>query len=424
MSVRKLLKEYNKTHTNNIDELEYAQNEMKQFIRKFRKELKECKTEYKFSYVVKNRSWKYLFGDSISHSFEINTFHDSSILKNFRHEMVHKNLFFSQEKPKIEWFKEINQKIQDNYRKKKIQKRSLRVQSRTGVNKNGDQVQYKVCGAVMYQRPKQLKRGESPKTHVSYDKEMIMKLMKSRDKQVIFEEKKPKTKDNYIGIEIEFFCDLDRDDLSYQLANEGLGKYVALHTDGSIQQDAGTFDHEICILAKEKEIFGVVKDVCKVLQDANARVNKSCGLHVHLDMRNRDHKTAFYNLASSQNALFAMNPFSRQAGTYCKRIDTKDFAKAACQDRYFGINAQAYEKHKTIEIRIHSGTIMEDKINNWVKILMAIVNKPEKVEKSASTLLEFVTQFDIDKKLTKYIYERVSKFAGEDKRGVEERGVA
>ena len=427
VTVRKLLKEYEKCKGSSPDlrNLNYANEEMKKFVKDYRRELKECNVDYIFSYSTDNRVWSKMPGmKKIDWKFNISEFSDRSILKNAKHEMIHKSLFLGFGKPKMEWFKEMKQRIQETYQECRKKARTPRVQNRERGHSSIGRLTYKICGGVVYHKPMQLLRGESPRGRIDKSTGVIMKFLKSRDKHVVFDEKKPQTKDNYIGVEIEFFCDLDKDDLSFKLYEADLGKYVCLKEDGSIQQDAGTFDHEVCVLAKEKEIYNVIKQVSKVLRESNARVNKSCGLHVHLDMRNRDHEIAFHNLVSSQNLLFAMNPFSRQAGTFCKRVETKDFKKAQSGDRYFGINASAHEKHNTIEIRLHSGTIMDDKINNWIKLLVSIVNKKEAIKQSLPSLKPFIKEFDIDTKLAKYIFERIGKFSGEDKKNLEEKGAA
>lgn len=424
---RNLLKEYDKykDSTTDLRNIHYASEEMRKFVKEYRARLKESRIEYVFSYKPKHRVWSKMPGmDKIEWSFSVSSFNNNSILLNKKHEMKHKALFLGREKTKIEWFKEMKQHIREVFQRARQDARKLRVQRKERNTSKFGRLRYNMCGAVIYNKTIPLKRGESSRGKIVNDMGVIMKFLKSKDKHIVFEEKRPQTKDNYIGVEIEFFCDLDKEDLSFSLMAAGLGKFVCLKEDGSIQQEGSTFDHEVCVLAKEKEIHNVIKDLCAVLKQANAKVNKSCGLHVHLDMRNRDHEIAFHNLASAQNVLFAMNPFSRQAGTYCKRVETKDFKKAASGDRYFGINAQSHEKHNTIEIRMHSGTVIDEKINNWIKLLLAIIAKKEAVVRSSTSLKAFIKQYDIDNKLGKYIFERIAKFAGEDKKNAEERGAA
>ena len=43
-------------------------------------------------------------------------------------------------------------------------------------------------------------------------------------------------------------------------------------------------------------------------------------------------------------------------------------------DRYYKVNAVAYERHQTIEFRQHSGTTEYEKIANWVMFLAKLVD--------------------------------------------------
>lgn len=427
ITIRSMLKDFNKKKETLSDmrNMNYVVEEMRGFLKDYRRDLKHGQSDYIFSYQTRNKTWAMILG-KIEWKFALKTFDVSHLRKNKRHLQLHKKLFINEDKTKMEWFKEMKQHIREKYQVARQRARQPRIARREhSIHSIGRRFRYEVCGGVIHNRlviP--LQRGESPKGRKSKSMGVFMRFLKSGDKDIIFNDKSPQTKDNHIGVELEFFCDADRDALSDMLHEAGLGKFVCLKQDGSIHGDSGCYNHELAILAKEKEIASVVKEACDVLKAAGAKVNKSCGMHVHIDMRNRDHDIAFNNLVSAQNVLFAMNPFSRQTGTYCRRVETRDFNKAASSGRYFGINAAAHEKHKTIEIRIHSGTILEYKVNNWIKILLTICSTTKVVKQSMTSLKAFVKEFDIDAKLAKYIFERVSKFAGEDKKNAEEKGAA
>lgn len=234
-----------------------------------------------------------------------------------------------------------------------------------------------------------------------------------KQSSMVFQEKKPVTNDNHIGVEIEFFCNSDRARLGAKLYEEGLAKYVYLKYDGSIKPTSGKTGHELCILMKEdeEEINRIMHKVSSVLKSFDAQVNQSCGLHVHLDMRNRDKDKAFYNLSGVQHLLYAMNPKIRKDGTYSRKVPTRKFEEAVSMSgKYWGVNTQSYSSKRTIEIRMHSGTVEAVKIVNWIKLLCKIVNKPDKIIRSASTFKGFVNQYDIDLNLAKYIAGRVMKY--------------
>jgi Putative amidoligase enzyme len=432
-TVKKLLKEFNRskeTIPESSRNVHYAQQELQTWLRNFRLDQKQTKTLHTVSYVVPSKAWRKTIGD-VKYDFELISPLDRSILSNAKHLKFHKA--FLSPTSKLEKLKEFKVKIREKFQSARQAARQMRVHRKSRkLNNLGINISWESCGGIIHNRLKPVfGRGESPRGYISEDtgtKGAIMKFLRSKDKQIVFQEKKPQTKDNAVGVEIEFFCDLNAEDLSFRLYEQGLGKNVFLRTDGSIRAENQMYPHELNILAKEKEIKDVIKSVSKVLLSANAKVNKTCGLHVHLDMRNRDHIIAFHNLVSAQNILFAMNPFSRQSGTYCRRQDTKVFKEAAGNGnrdmRYFGINAAAHAKHNTIEIRMHSGTVQATKINNWIDLLLCIIAKKDPVKKSSSTLRSFLKQFDVDVTLGAYIAERMAKFVGEDKKDMEERGAA
>src|SRR4029077_16447497 len=57
--------------------------------------------------------------------------------------------------------------------------------------------------------------------------------------QSLYDYKKPITKENHFGIELEFFCKADQNKLAVDLYKAGMGPYVTLKDDGSIQPPAG-----------------------------------------------------------------------------------------------------------------------------------------------------------------------------------------
>lgn len=224
----------------------------------------------------------------------------------------------------------------------------------------------------------------------------------------VMKEKKPKSNDNHVGIELEFFCKWEKNKLAQALFDAGLAKFVHLGSDGSINDYGDNHPYELRILAKDNEYKEVIKKVTEILSMASARINKSCGMHVHIDMRNRNKEVVFANLVSAQPQLYAMNPLSREQGTYCKKTEGKTFN--ANMDRYHGINARAYNEHKTIEVRIHSATVEYAKIVNWVDILLAIASKPADMGNAVRTTDKFVERYNLSNEIKLYMESRIDKF--------------
>jgi hypothetical protein len=127
-------------------------------------------------------------------------------------------------------------------------------------------------------------------------------------------------------------------------------------------------------------------------------VNRTCGLHVHVGVRDWGVKQ-FQNLAKRyvkfETAIDTVMPQSRRRSnnTYCKsnarrygngltlseifagiqRCRTTQSLKNYIQNgRYYKLNMESFWKHGTIEFRHHSGTICPDKIENWVYVCLGM----------------------------------------------------
>ena len=57
-------------------------------------------------------------------------------------------------------------------------------------------------------------------------------------------------------------------------------------------------------------------------------------------------------------------------------------------DRYFKVNAVAYDRHRTIEFRQHQGTTDYEKISKWVMFLAKLVEYSFKNECPTCTTIE------------------------------------
>lgn len=171
--------------------------------------------------------------------------------------------------------------------------------------------------------------------------------------------------------------------------------------------------HEIAVVAKSEDIKEVLTKVCNVLKKHNATVNDTCGLHIHLDARRQNKDAMFNNLVNSQRLLYSMVPRSRFTNTFCK---PNDYLLPMCEydDRYFGVNPQSYKKYKTIEIRLHSGTVNAEKILNFVELLQKIG-----YSKTHVNMVEYLTDLtnvvNLSDSLLSYVTERVNKFKDQHK---------
>jgi hypothetical protein len=175
-----------------------------------------------------------------------------------------------------------------------------------------------------------------------------------------------------VGIEIECLLPEKADMTMFW----PVARFIEIGSDGSVHPDKrDQRAAEIRVVCPQSMLREVIGNLCKVLNDMGASVNKSCGLHVHIDQRHKNAdevSLAFANLVRAQNLLMQVVPKSRRENTFCTKQRGTDFEEAMMGPRYKAINAAAYRRHKTIEVRLMNGTVNAEKIINWTETLLAI----------------------------------------------------
>lgn len=199
-------------------------------------------------------------------------------------------------------------------------------------------------------------------------------LNKMLDKCLKNPKKPPEDSFNYVGIEIE--CTVP-EDTSYQKALYPYREWVCVSGDSSITPTAPNHEGlEVKILAHKSKIKEVIEGVTSALQSIGAHVNKSCGLHVHFDMRNKSEEKreqVYQNLYHSIPLLYSIVPKSRRTNSYCSKNRSADYQAHLCDERYKAINVTALRKYGTFEVRLFGGTLEAVKINNWINLLYGII---------------------------------------------------
>ena len=198
------------------------------------------------------------------------------------------------------------------------------------------------------------------------------------------------------GIEIEAYnCNMER--LARELREAGIHVAVEgynhttrdhwkLVTDSSLQGN-NTFELVSPILVGENGLKEL-ETVCWVLDICNAKVNDSCGFHVHMDAASFNLDT-WKNLALTykhlEHLIDAFMPRTRRNNTYCKTLSgvsderiksvrTIDGLREVFNnDRYHKVNFEAYSRHRTVEFRQHSGTTNFTKMENWIRFLNGLI---------------------------------------------------
>ena len=201
-----------------------------------------------------------------------------------------------------------------------------------------------------------------------------------------------------MGIEIECFG-VNKSVLGAALSEQGI-KSVATgynHTDSKdtykLGADGSINGNETCeVVSPVLRSLATLKVVCKVLNANGAKVNKSCGLHVHFGAEKftlKEWVRIIINYANIEPVIDSFMALSRRGDNncYCQSIRTgadrlkvtmvnsfSDIRSAFSYDRYHKVNVESFMRHKTIEFRQHQGTTDFTKIQNWVNFLGALVN--------------------------------------------------
>ena len=188
----------------------------------------------------------------------------------------------------------------------------------------------------------------------------------------------PKTKDNYIGIEIECFAPLEKKEMINELCKSKLIHFVECVRDGSISPIEDHWGHELRILSKEQDLSENLKKIHKFLKKIKAKTNKSCGLHIHLDMRNKSKNQrikCLKQLVYMQDLLFKLVNKNRSSNEYCRRTPKNYNYKTYSR---YAVHLCKTGK-ETIEVRLHHGTTNMILVENWIKLLLAVINYKGKV---------------------------------------------
>lgn len=195
----------------------------------------------------------------------------------------------------------------------------------------------------------------------------------------------------FVGLEFEMFHREGSTDAVYALTKDWRLYNAGMSGDGSISSNAGI---EVKTPpAQGDDAVAWIAAVCRVALGYGMRVDKSCGLHVHVDFRDGGTAalTRLFLLARVfEPILYAMHPESRRlCGTAnplqappalieSVRSEEQLWALWGGQSngrggRYRGCNFLAQAKHGTIEFRYHAGTLNVEKATKWAALCAALV---------------------------------------------------
>lgn len=236
----------------------------------------------------------------------------------------------------------------------------------------------------------------------------IGKLCTTNDPFVTKSPRKPRA--NYVGVELEFnkLPNHNTKTIGEALRKANLARFVQVVEDGS----CGGFDStgqrlrgfEVRVLLEEENFLEKLKKVCDALKALGFKTDASCGTHVHLDMRNRDVKRCYANLFKMQLLLRKFITTDRKHNIYCMKNTYPTFDEHATnatgrESRRAAINTHAYSKFRTLEVRMHHGTLDAEKLAPFIKLLLKGVNYNGTLEKPLHTLKQAKTVLNVEDSL-------------------------
>ena len=212
---------------------------------------------------------------------------------------------------------------------------------------------------------------------------------------------KPSKKINYVGIEIECFSQKSDVKLQEILLEMDLEKYVTIGGDSSIDDPYRDQGIELRCLIPENKLDKILPKIGKALKKHKCEVNLSCGLHIHLDMRNRKVIDCYKKLVKFQDIMYGLVKTNRWANEMCY------FTHKYTKSRYTAVNLNSYNKHKTIEVRLHHGTVDVKEIQNWINLLLKCIKNT--IIKDVASKEDVIKWAGKDKKIQAYVKKKYNK---------------
>ena len=184
---------------------------------------------------------------------------------------------------------------------------------------------------------------------------------------------------------------------SFNDVEDGMPSQWILDNDGSISGNGAEF--YLRGPQNGDKLYKSIDDLCESLRNWDCSINRSCGLHVHIDARDLFYKELKGMLLVGKKAekfIYSMLPPSRETSNWCKRLpmsvesilrinsdsDFIDLWYDSCEAsrsmdkyneaRYHGMNMHARVYLGSVEFRYHSGTNNPIKIKNWMYVCQSI----------------------------------------------------
>lgn len=162
-------------------------------------------------------------------------------------------------------------------------------------------------------------------------------------------------------------------------------KYFKIVSDASVCGDVDPNEVVSPVLNGNVRGLATLKKAIKSLDAVGAKVNSSCGLHVHIGadkLTGEQYVNVFKNYQKLENLIDSFMSLSRRGNCrWAMSLQGKDFSNCHSNadvryllgTRYMKVNPESYTRHHTIEFRQHQGSTNFTKISMWVKFCAKLV---------------------------------------------------
>jgi hypothetical protein len=180
--------------------------------------------------------------------------------------------------------------------------------------------------------------------------------------------------------------------------------------------------------------------VARLLLGAGGKVDRTTGYHVHIGAQDLSQDTIanwYLNWNLLHDAIGVLVAPSRLNNNYCKAVNAEHATTNAERirngeisdyrgDRYQSFNLQAFQRHGTLEIRLHQGTLNGTKAVAWAKFIDAFkqlsatkvfnniseLGNGTKLQQCTNLLSVLVIQSNLDLKTAEYLKDRAASLNG------------
>lgn len=252
--------------------------------------------------------------------------------------------------------------------------------------------------------------GDKKKGRVFAKAGEILRIYVEKNIKSLYTDKTPVEPKKYIGIELEFCAPIKENEFAIKLFKSGIHKFAQLKKDASLRPLDNEVGYELAILLEENNYKKRFKQITDLLTQVGAvSQDRRAGLHVHIDMRKRNKDLVYNNLVACQYALLSVVDPKRIDNEFCRIVESRKFPTEFTgqrEERYRTINAAAFYKYKTLEIRMHEGSIDYTQITNWVDLLVRVANYSKKLKNDVTKVTTLGKRISLDKRLLGYIQDR------------------